>query len=71
LFIILISILTTSYLTGRGIFWSALMMAPVTVYMGLQGIITKTPELNVIAVSLAMFVTPVIAFALSKFLPKK
>jgi Na+/proline symporter len=71
LFIILISILTTSYLTGRGIFWSAIVMAPVTVYLGLQGIINKTPELNVIAVSLAMFVTPVIAFALSKFLPKK
>jgi hypothetical protein len=71
LFIILISILTTAYLTGRGIFWAAIVMAPLTVYLGLQGIITKTPEFNVIAVSLAMFVTPVIAFALSKLLPKK
>ena len=71
LFIILISILTTAYLTGRGIFWAAIIMAPLTVYLGLQGIITKTPEFNVIAVSLAMFATPVIAFALSKFLPKK
>jgi len=71
LFIILISILTTAYLTGRGIFWAAIIMAPLTVYLGLQGIITKTPEFNVIAVSLAMFVTPVIAFALSKLLSKK
>jgi Na+/proline symporter len=70
LFIILIGILTTKILTGRGIFWSALVLCPVTVYIGLQGIITKEPILNVYAVSLAMFVTPVIALILSKILPK-
>jgi hypothetical protein len=71
LFIILIMILTTDLLTGSGIFWSAIIMCPVTVYIGLIGVIDKQPMFNVTAVSLAMFVTPIIAYFLSKTLVQK
>jgi len=71
LFIILIMILISTILNRKGIFWSALVMCPTTVYIGLQGIINKQPTLNVIAVSLAMFATPLIAAVLSRLLKNK
>lgn len=71
LFLILIGILLTAWFTKRGIFWAAMIMCPITIGIGLYGNINKISELNVIAVTGAMFVTPLIAYLLGKLLKNK
>lgn len=71
LFIILIAILAgwISY-SRRGIFWAGAVMCPATVALGIYAMNTKQPLLNVTASTVAMFGTPLIAYALSKILKK-
>ena len=68
LFFILIGILFTTLFTRQGIFWTAIVMCPTTVTLGLYAMNTKQPILNVVASCVAMFVTPIIALGMSKLL---
>lgn len=69
LFVILIAIiLSSTILTRRGIFWAGTIMCPATAIFGIYGMNTHQPILNVIAACSAMFITPVIAYGLSKTL---
>jgi Na+/proline symporter len=71
LFLILIGILLTAWFTRRGIFWASILMCPTTIAIGLYGNINKIPELNAIAVTGAMFITPITAYLLSRLLKNK
>ena len=66
LFIILVLILTTSVLTKRGIFWTAVVMCPATTALGLYGMINKDPTYNAAATVIGFFLTPTIAYIASK-----
>ena len=67
LFVILITIiLSSTILTRRGIFWAGAIMCPVTSIIGIYGMIIHQPILNIISACLALFVTPAIAYTISK-----
>jgi Na+/proline symporter len=67
LFVILILILTTNYLTKNGIFWTTLVMCPLTTFIGLYGMAHKEPMFNTAAMIIALAITPLIAVAVSRW----
>jgi len=66
LFIILILILTTAWLTRRGILWSTVVMLPLTTALGLYGLIDSQPIYNIVAAITAFVMTPLLALLMSK-----